>query len=88
MIDWKVTKEEADIIHLIGVRAVNKFRFNDLLKVEMDITACHNSGNPLRLQELLDADDYEFKHDVDGIVKNINRRTGKLENFFVPRFSK
>ena len=54
---------------------------------DMDITACHANGNPLRLAELLSADDFNFCHDVLGIRRHINRETGQLENCFVPRFS-
>jgi len=53
----------------------------------MDISATHSNGTPLKLQELLDADDMNFAHDVFGILANINRRTGQLENCFVPRYS-
>jgi hypothetical protein len=57
------------------------------LHVEMDITACHASGNPLRLDDLLAADDFNFAHDVFGIARHLNRETGELQNFFSPRFS-
>ena len=52
----------------------------------MDIEACHN-GNPLMLAELLNADVWDFAHDVFGIQENIDRTTGKLMNCFVPRYS-
>lgn len=54
----------------------------------MDISATHASGCPLRLDELLNTDDFNFVHDFCGIRKNLNRITGKLENCFVPRFAK
>ena len=57
-----------------------------LLSVMMDIEACHN-GNPLMLAELLNADVWDFAHDVFGIQENIDRTTGKLMNCFVPRYS-
>lgn len=53
----------------------------------MDIIACHANGNPLKLAELLAADDGNFGHDVFGIRRHINRETGKLEGCFVPRYS-
>jgi hypothetical protein len=43
---------------------------------------------PLRLREMLDADDYDFAHDIQGIYWNFNRETKQLENEFVPRFAK
>ena len=54
----------------------------------MDIDACHNNGCPLKLDELFVADDTNFAHDVFGIRANINHKTGKLENCFLPRYSK
>lgn len=59
----------------------------DILSFTMDIEATHCNGNPLRLQELLEADDANFGHDVFGINKYLNRDTGKLSDHFMPRFS-
>lgn len=58
------------------------------LDVIMDIDACHCNGNPLRLADLLAASDFDLIHDVGGITAHIDRRTGKLRNCFVPRYSK
>lgn len=54
----------------------------------MNITACHANGNPLRLEALLEADDFNFAHDVFGIDRHIYRETGHLMNFFRPRYSR
>jgi hypothetical protein len=56
--------------------------------IDMDIVATHCNGNPLRLQSLFVADDFNFLHDVSGIARHLNRDTGKLEGFFSPRFSR
>lgn len=53
----------------------------------MDVTACHANGNPLRLADLAEADDFDIMHDVGGISRHIDRNTGKLANCFLPRFS-
>jgi hypothetical protein len=53
----------------------------------MDIEAAHCNGNPLKLKELLEADDSNFMHDVLGIRRHINRKTGELEDCFVPRYA-
>ena len=42
----------------------------------------------LRLEDLLNADDLNFAHDVVGIVRNIDRKNPTDFNFFVPRFAK
>jgi hypothetical protein len=54
----------------------------------MDIIATHMNGHPLRLMELANADNINFSHDVFGIRRHLNRQTGKLDDFFVPRYSK
>jgi len=51
----------------------------------MDIEACHCNGCPLDLQKLLDAPDSDFGHDVFGIRRFLDRRTGKLGSCFLPR---
>lgn len=57
------------------------------LDADMDITATHCNGNPLRLDDLLNADAFQFAHDIGGIRRHLNRETGKLEDCFVPRFT-
>ena len=90
---WKVSEKDQDLAHEIAKRAVEWIAASDveitysLLHAEMDILATHANGNPLKLQELLDADEDNFLHDVFGIRRHLNRRTGELEDFFVPRFS-
>lgn len=59
----------------------------DKFSLLMDIVATHCNGNPLKLSELKTARDYDFFHDVCGIMKNVDRKTGKLQNFFSPRYS-
>ena len=54
----------------------------------MDLTACHANGNPLRLAELLAADDGNFAHDIFGINRHLNRQTGELMDCFSPRYSR
>ena len=53
----------------------------------MDFTAAHLNGNPLDLDKLARADDFNFAHDAFGICRHLNRDTGALENFFSPRCS-
>lgn len=91
MIEWeKLTKEDLTIIRKITKRAVEIAKKQgyeiNYQTMEMDISACHIS-NPLKLQELLSADDGNFGHDVFGIRKYINRETGELTDCFLPRYS-
>lgn len=57
------------------------------LDARMDITAVHANGCPLRLQDLRDADNLNFTHDVFGIRRHLDRHSGKLTNSFLPRFA-
>lgn len=87
-INWSVSKEDAALIDKIVDRAESlTVGPIDRLSVDMDITACHANGNPLDLQRLLDADNFTFVHDVGGISAHIDRETGRLGDFFVPRCS-
>jgi hypothetical protein len=52
----------------------------------MDLTAVHANGCRLDLRRLLDADDFNFTHDIAGIARHIDRNTGRLANHFLPRF--
>ena len=91
-VSFKVSRDEQKIISAIAARAVSMataygapaYGFMD---AEMDITAVHANGRPLRLQELASADDFNFAHDVFGIRRHLNRETGQLEDCFLPRFS-
>lgn len=54
----------------------------------MDIESADNAFN-LRLEDFLNADDFNFAHDITGIVNNINRNKFPATDFglFVPRFA-
>lgn len=92
MIEFSTTQAESYFISKIVDRseAIAK-RFGkpiDRVSLRMDITATHKNGNPLRLRDLLEADDLNFTHDVFGIERHLDRRTGQLADMFRPRFSK
>ena len=88
---FKVSSPEAKAIQKIAVRAsalAKAYGLNyTVLEADMDITACHANGCPLDISALLAADLANFSHDVMGIRRHINRKTGKLENCFVPRYA-
>lgn len=90
-INFELKDGEFDIIIEISKRAVKvangiKCEY-DLMTAQMDITATHANGCKLDLDKLLNADNFNFNHDVFGIRSNINRDTGKLLNCFLPRCS-
>ena len=65
-----------------GMGIYNGERFTLL----MDLENADNVFN-LRLEDLLNADDANFVHDVIGIVNNIDRNNPTDFNFFVPRYA-
>ena len=84
----KTTKENFITISEIANRAICE-RLNihrDKLSLVMDIEFAHEAC-PMRLTDLLSADESNFIHDICGIQANINRETKELDNFFVPRYS-
>ena len=87
MIDWNTTEEEFELIKKIASRADQIYRGWGMGKIMMDIEATHCNGCKLRLGELLEANEFDFCHDVFGINANLNRETGELENCFLPRYA-
>lgn len=85
MISFQASKEDHETIARIVDRALMVRRDMDRLSLNMDLTACHANGHPLNLEKLLKAPDFDFAHDVFGIVRHIDRDTGKLTRCFSPR---
>lgn len=91
-ISFAVSKDDDAIIQKIISRIFKDEKTRHRLDLEMDLKAAHGNGHPLRLQELLDADDFNFWHDISGITAYLNRddATHKFEPYrkhFHPRFS-
>lgn len=91
MIKWSASREDLETMNKIAARAVElakklgvPYKRIDAL---MDVNAAHANGCPLRLADLLAADDGNFGHDVFGIRRNLDRETGKLGGHFSPRYA-
>jgi len=88
-ISFKCSKEEYQLVSKIVDRAVEIATAMDVeidtKTLDMDIIACHLNGCRLELASLLAAPDFEFVHDVWGIMRHINRKSGQLESCFLPR---
>ena len=88
MINWTATRDENLVIANIAARAFKVYKgdypYQDIM---MNIEACHCNGTPLRLKDLLAADDFNFSHDIAGIYNHLDRETGKLKGSFSPRFA-
>jgi hypothetical protein len=78
--------EERRIVEAIVNRAIKSGIYAHATDAAMDISAAHASC-PLRLADLRDADQFNFDHDMYGIRRHLNRKTGKLAGFFFPRFA-
>ena len=88
MIEFSCTEEENRLINKIVIRAKRlDLDSGDIVSDQMDIAATHCNGNPLNLKKFLDFDIVNFIHDYKGIWLHINRRTGKLNDCFLPRCS-
>ena len=52
------------------------------LSMDLQLADCHI---PLDLVAFLVAPDPDFAHDITVILRHLNRRTGKLQDYFLPR---
>jgi hypothetical protein len=55
--------------------------------IVLDLVMAHRM-QPLDLELLLAADDVNFAHDVFGIMRHIDRKSGAMRDCFVPRFAR
>ena len=92
MISFACSKEDHDL----AVRVARRYETDCMVncgahehqQILMDLVATHCNGNPMDFAGLLDADLFNFSHDVSGIRRHIDRSTGRLVGFFVPRYSR
>ncbi len=59
----------------------------DVLTIIMDLTYCIEGGCNLRLDDMLNAREFDLMHDIYGINQHLNHETHKLEGGFWPRFA-
>lgn len=86
-VSFDISPKDAATINKIVVRASSLLGGFERIELAMDLTAVHVNGCPLNLKELLEATEFDLCHDILGMRRHLNRDTGKLEGFFVPRFS-
>jgi len=87
-INWNAPKSEHELIGKIVKRAVKELDEIVVMDLNMDVTATHCNGTPLDLEKLLAFDEFNFSHDIYGIMDHIDRTNGKLTRGFLPRCSK
>lgn len=83
----KITKRVARIRRDAVKAKLLPESFDDVTTIVMDVVAAHCNGCPLKLEDLLDASDFNFIHDVFGINEHMDRKTGRLLHHFLPRFA-
>lgn len=88
-INWNTSKTETRLIAAAANRAVEiakKYGVPyDKCTAMMDLTACHANGCPLKLEQMTTMPEPDFAHDVFGIRRHLDRRSGKLKDCFLPR---
>ena len=96
MINWTATPEDRALIEKIADRyiammAALKLRLegeDPRTDIIMDLACVHLNIQPLRLADLLAADDFNLGHDVGGIRGHLVRNDPpRLGECFLPRFS-
>lgn len=92
MIQFNATSKEMMLISLIVDRAmkIKALQGRERMDLMMDLDATHSNGCPLDFQKLLDADDFNFMHDMSGISNCLDRdddspTAGQMLNLFRPR---
>jgi hypothetical protein len=90
-LSFDVSRADGQIIKQIADRAALSVAAKGLpltkLDILMDLSATHASGCPLRLYDLLKADESHLLHDLLGINRHLDRETGQLCGCFLPRFA-
>lgn len=90
MVEFNCTRAERDLID----KAVKRYRKSLLsvgerpdtkMNLLMDVEATHCNGCPLDLARLVEFNDMNLCHDIDGINRHIDRTTGALLHHFLPR---
>jgi hypothetical protein len=84
-----LTQEQLDSISdfkLISDAADRALALNPLVSVSKeelvgDLSNCHDNVCRLDLNKLMGFGDFDFINEISGILMNLNRMTGKLENF-------
>lgn len=93
-ISFEVPGRYHEIIRKIALRADQEIFSlypeirQSIMATEMDLSACYAQGCELDFERLLSAPLGDFQHDILGIRRHLNRETGYLEDFFLPRYAK
>lgn len=87
-VSFEIRDEQRKLVDKIVGRAMKAGALShdyDRTDLSMDLIAVHANGCPLDFDRLLQADDFNFSHDIFGIKTHIDRETGRLTRCFLPR---
>lgn len=96
-VSFDMTDAEMELIERIADRAQEAGlcrgerkprHWYERLTLIMDLAATNANGCPMDFERMLAADDFNFLHDIAGIARHINRRTGLMDHRFLPRFAR
>jgi hypothetical protein len=87
MVSFNVSKKDHQTIMLIAERVRDAGIVYEWRELIMDLSAVHANGCPMDFPGLLSADRFDFAHDITGIAKHIDRRTGRLMDCFCQRYA-
>lgn len=79
-------KAMAVINRFAAIREAAGLPIGEKLPLLMDLSAVH-ARIPLDFDAMLEARPADLAHDLSGIMLNLNRSNGELENGFVPRLA-
>ena len=87
--DFTATTKEIETVRKIvdRIQTIPAIGKRDRMDWTMDLLATHANGNPMDFDKLLGFDDFNFRHDIYGIHRHLDRATGQLRDCFSPRAS-
>jgi hypothetical protein len=87
-VSYDISKADAKRVRAIVQRAKVISPGLDEAAYILDLAACHANGTRLDLAKLEGFAEYDFAHDVFGIINHLDRATGQLRGHFEPRCAK
>jgi hypothetical protein len=92
VVSFRISKVDRKLVDGILDRAARERQAKGIVTtvadrrdLSMDIVATHANGTRLDFVKWLSFDAFSFWHDIQGIQRHIDRRTGKLTGHFLPR---
>lgn len=82
-----ITQQDEQFIKQIAHRYMGIDELDSEARVAARIRACHRNACALHLDLLARADDFNFAHDVRGILSKLSRNGRCFADHFRPRFA-